>query len=116
MVKIMKSNYTLRELTELREIVKDEIAEILLDKCDVDKWYTASELEQMVGGLGSTYHFASTFAQNYTNYTTEHHHLRFRSREADRVKKCAYLNDEGEIIGTFEIHDKSVLEYQLLHK
>ena len=120
MVKIMKSNYTLRELKELKETIKDEIAEILLDKCKDNKWYTARELEALTGGLGSCSHFTGMLAPGWgwdgCDYETNHFSLHFDCRKKDRVKKCAYLNDEGEIIGTFEIHDKPCYEYKLIRK
>ena len=117
----MKTNgLTLRDVANLRDEIKNEIALKLRQNCDREKWYSAAELEELVDGLGSRFHFSNTFSMNFdpyderTTYSSENRTLSFKVRRRERIRKCAYLNDEGEITGYFEIKDHNILEYKLV--
>lgn len=117
----MKTNgLTLRDVANLKDEIKNEIALKLRQNCDPEKWYSAAELEELVDGLGSKFHFSNTFSMNYsvyseqTAYSSRCKTLTFKVRKRERIRKCAYLNDEGEITGYFEIKDNNILEYKLV--
>ena len=111
----MKAQFTLKELAQLREDVRNDIASVLVSNCG-DKWHTARELEAMVNGVGSKYHFATSFSFGYSEveYRTKDYALVFKRRKREGEKqRCAYLADDGTITGYFEMRKQPVYEYQL---
>lgn len=114
----MKKVLSLKELAALREETRQTIADVLEERCEPGKYYLAHQLEEMVEGLGSAFHFANTFNAQFNksvvHYATDHQTLAFERRLRDRTQRCAYLDEHNNITGYFVMKMKPIYEYKLI--
>lgn len=113
----MKNIYSLAEIETMREATKEAIAKVIHEETK-NGAKTARELAKATNGLCSSRHIANTICSSGDRWRGigyyGHNQVKFNKTTIRKVKHCAELNENGDIVRRFDLEQViRVNEYKM---
>lgn len=108
----MERLFTLAEIEEMKRETRNAIKKALVEATRYEA-KTAAQLARELNGLCSKWHIANTFSNNARyDYIAYYEGVPFSEERRTVIKHFAELDDNGNIIKTFDKKSNSVYYYK----